>query len=102
MNGTIELQDRTDEAERVLATLRGLVDEAAMPAAARTLVAAAALVFERTADPEQQQTPLRRLGYVLMADGLLAVPEALQQALRALRDDLVRLDPGLAQRGCTD
>ena len=96
MNATIELQDRTAQAEHILPELVALVDYDAMPPEARVLVETAALVYERTAEATQAHTTLRRLAYVLMVDGLLGAPEAMQQALRQLRADLVAQDAGLA------
>jgi DNA-binding NtrC family response regulator len=96
MTATIELQDRTNQAEHIVSELVALIDYAAMPPEARVLVETAARVYERTADTTEAQTSLRRLAYVLMIDGLLGAPEAMQQALRQLRADLVAQDAGLA------
>ena len=99
----VQLRDLTDWAEALTHGLNTTIDEDTLSPAARLLLDAAARVYDRYAildDPAN--APGRRLAYVLMLDAFISAPEAVQQALQGLRDDLVASDPTLALVGSVE
>jgi hypothetical protein len=71
----------------VIAGLRGHVDTGAFPVEVRCLWdVGKALIEEET---------LQRAAYLMMLNALLAVPGSIEQALKGVRDDLVKHDPAL-------
>ena len=97
------LEDLSDTAEATVVGLMNEVDLDHLPPAARTLAEVANQVYDRNASMDvPTNAPRRRLGYVLMLDALIAAPEAVQQALQGVRDDLVASDPALALVGSVE
>lgn len=94
----VEQEDRTNDAQDLINALCEHLDRNALTLSGHLLWDASNEFTPRRGDYSSR----KRLGLLMAVDALIASPEAVQDALRALRGKLVACDPALALMARTD